>query len=278
MNYPIEYKLADEKSNEQQKDYITSVKSMIILQLIATFFSQYWGEVDDYYYALCFMNVGSIIFLCFYVFGKNYNRWISSRAVAEAVKSLSWKFAMKVSPFNGLDSDDEKLLKEKINEVLQEKNGYKECIKDALEPNDKYIPQEMMECRKKNFSDRFLEYNKNRVADQKEWYKNSAEENKKKDGIFKGILIVLMIIMFAFTVIHNSLFPLATVVSMIFNLLLWMQIKKYSELNKLYAYTTHSLSKEYKGCVSSSNELAEYVQCMEDEFMKEHSQWLKYKN
>lgn len=278
MQYPIEYKLAEDKSKKNQIFFILIVVSMIALQIITTFISQYWGESKYGCYILCFLNFCSIIFLCLYVFGNNYKIWISSRAFAEAIKSLSWKFAMKVSPFNVSDLDDEKLLKAKIEEILEEQKDYKKSINDALNSNDKYIPDEMWNYRKKNFSDRFLEYNQKRVNDQRQWYKESADKNKKRDIILKIIFVVLIITMFIFTLIHNSKLPLSNVVSIIFNLLLWMQIKKYREINQLYAYTTHNLLKEYKEKISNDDELAEYVQCMENEFTKEHSQWLRYKN
>ncbi len=189
---------------------------------------------------------------------------------------------MQAKPFNVSNNLAEDEFKRKIDEILNnDKNLKKEM--SALDSNADYISKQMKAYRMLSPYDRFSKYNDERIKNQRVWYEKKAKYNKRMQKIYVVILTVMLMIMMIFSIVHNTSLPIATVVAIIFDVLLWVQLKRYKELGELYTCSTFILTKYYKNQLQSlqtnlaENELIEYVDYMEDEFTREHYQWLLHK-
>jgi len=142
----------------------------------------------------------------------------------------------------------------------------------------------MWEVRNLNTLERKDFYIKNRIDDQKEWYANKAEFNRKKYSnwflviIFSQLIAILSIIfLIKFPESNWNLVSLFTTISA--SALSWLQLKQHQELKQAYTTAAQELNfiQASFGSVNSDDELAEFVLDSENAISREHTLWLAQK-
>lgn len=280
MKYPSIYDLADNLSVRQQKKYFRIILFMCFFQILSAIYSQYLSDGFLSKYEFIVVNIAAVVFLLLYAFGNNYPLWRSSRAIAESIKSISWKFVTRVEPFNVSDIDAEKKLKEKIDEIVK-KNVIFTKNMHALNFDDCFISDDMKSYRAMCAIDLFPKYNAERVFDQRIWFKNKSDYYKKCQVIARIVLAILFVITGLCLLFQEANLPFSATIAFIFDVILWMQVCRYEELKTTYAYQTCVLAKHYKDQLQNQQkglaetELISYVKCIEQELTKENNQWLK---
>ncbi|MGW6935442.1 DUF4231 domain-containing protein [Lentzea sp. NPDC054927] len=111
--------------------------------------------------------------------------WKSGRAVAEAVKSLAWRFAVAGNPF---PHDLPKARRELAAQTAEVVRKYGQTL--ALDSSNPSATPALIELRDKPFGERRREYIERRVRDQKTWYAGKARNNKDRASLWRGLLIV----------------------------------------------------------------------------------------
>src|SRR5262249_44726077 len=106
--------------------------------------------------------------------------WYEGRAAAESVKTLSWRYAVGGEPFNiGVASDAQV-----ADLFLQQLRAVFDVVKelDLAPPNSsgEQITQGMRATRASSLQDRQGLYEKCRVEDQQDWYRDKALWNKRR--------------------------------------------------------------------------------------------------
>ena len=168
-HYPSIYQSADELSLASQRLFFRFLFCNLFFLVIAAGIS-----IANSSEILC--AVLQVIVLLFalgssiYLYAVRPDRdWYSARAIAESVKTLTWRYISKAEPFVlGEAADRERFLLGLKQVVDQNKDIAKKLIGIQSMPQ---ITKEMSRLRDQSISDRLCFYVDQRVVEQLNWYK-----------------------------------------------------------------------------------------------------------
>ncbi|MFI6094258.1 DUF4231 domain-containing protein [Lentzea sp. NPDC051213] len=200
--------------------------------------------------------------------------WKSGRAVAEAIKSLAWRFSVAGNPFpHDLPKARQELAAQTADVVR--KNGQNLAMDSA---NPSATPQ-MTELRGRPFEERRRQYIECRVRDQKIWYSKKSRSNKDRASLWRGALILgeLLAILLAggravgFWDVDISGVMAAAVAGGA----AWLGVKQHETLRLSYgAAATNLALQEERLADADEREWAAMVADTEEAISREHAAWL----
>ncbi|MDO5666000.1 MAG: DUF4231 domain-containing protein [Bacteroidia bacterium] len=281
------YQTADKASISEQKKYFNSIFLYLVLLIIASIFTYF---ADDYPYPILKI-ISTILFLLtlgimiWLKFDKPDDIWYNGRAVAESVKTRSWRWMMRAEPYidckniemvrKHFVTDLKEILKQ--NESLIKRLGI--CASIA-EP----ISEKMVQVRRMSLQERLSVYKEERIINQALWYTKKAKFNKKRANFWFWITVVLhslAIILLLYNIMKPQLkLPIEVIAVGASSVLSWLQSKKYNELTSSYSLTAHEimLLKSEVTQFNNESEFSDYIMNCENAFSREHTQWFARKN
>jgi uncharacterized membrane protein len=284
--YPAIYKAADNASIRTQRYYLNCIRGYIITVIIGVGLGVYGitSKSSALFAAIIFL-LG--IFISILIHYRHYeNIWYKCRAIAESVKTSSWRYIMKANPFE--DSNNIEIVNKEFLNLIQ--NILEEHKNLAAELTVKYgtseqITEEMKEVRSMDLTDRIKFYRDNRIDEQRLWYAKKALENKKKGNYWFWILIALQAIAIVFVLFRiayptweywpSELFAIAGS-----GALTWLQVKRFKELSAAFGLTAHEIG-AIRGeleSVKDDDQFSQFVTNSENAFSREHTQWISRKD
>jgi energy-coupling factor transporter transmembrane protein EcfT len=283
FNYPAIYKDASALSEKTQKLYLRCFRVFLCLLVFSSVLFSYFDNSFWLRIVNAVVAIGIVIFSFVFHFHNFQGIWYNARAVAESIKTTSWRFAMKAAPYNINDNDAKDLLIHRIVEIVNSNIDFKQRMGTQF-ANDPAIPDDMIEMRSRDVEVRKGFYYENRIVEQKNWYIKKSSFNKNRSLLFFIILAIISIILCALLFISTGFndvkFPIESLLSIISAIFIWIQTKRYSELEKSYALTVN----EIRMCVEMDsnkdmceNTFSDYVNDTENAFSREHTQWLARK-
>jgi len=101
--YPALYNAANQASIKSQNYYVKAIKWIIILTILAAVLSIYAEESKEAGIVAALLFLG-VLFLTIFQGHKRYDKlWYNGRAVAESVKTRTWRFVMRAEPYQDAD-------------------------------------------------------------------------------------------------------------------------------------------------------------------------------
>ncbi|MGC6400335.1 DUF4231 domain-containing protein [Sphingomonas sp. FW199] len=206
-------------------------------------------------------------------------RWYQARALAESVKTISWKFAMIAKPFEH-DAEDRSRLRQMLQELLDANRSIGSQFDGGSAGGDQ-ITGEMEALRMLPRSERLDVYMRDRVDDQLDWYSKKSKSNSTTGRRFAVALGCLYVIAFVVLLIrldqpgwiyaHPD--PLVLLGASVLG---WMQIKRFNELGASYGLTAAEIGilKSRAPEIADDAALAIFIDDAEEAFSREHTQWL----
>ena len=279
-SFPGLYRSADRASLNSQRLYYISLSLYLGLLVVAAAVSYFFS--DNRYGALlsAFLFLFTLGILVYLKTKKPDDIWYNGRAVAESVKTLSWKWMMRADPFheNGsaeadIVADLKKVLKQNqsLSSVLSPTEGAREPVTDM-----------MRSVRSLLFEDRKTLYKSQRIDDQADWYAKKARFNKERANVWFFVSVVLhgtAVMMLMYRIYDSSVsLPIEVVATSAGAVLTWIQAKKYSELNSSYSLAAHEIGfikSEWLSVVEG--DFSDFVINTENAFSREHTQWVARK-
>lgn len=282
-DYPQLYRAADNLSIQHQKErfglLFGYLSSLVIGSVVSIFCN---GTIGNSISLLLF-----ILSATLFAISKIHNPlelWYNGRAVAESVKSMTWKWMMKAEPYQEIESETAiSNLKNDLHCLLQQN---KTLFSHYQDEDDGFycISERMKEVRNSNAKDRLSFYNRNRVKNQLNWYRMKAKRfhnlyiiYSSTVAFFYAAIIVLMIINISKP---NVSLPIELVSAFVTSIVSWMEAKKYNELSCAYSLAVNDISiinaNMLEGNVAD-NDVSEYVINSENAFSREHTQWFARK-
>jgi hypothetical protein len=216
----------------------------------------------------------------------NYEEiWYRSRAVAESVKTSTWRFMMQADPFNTHDVQIVKSqFRDRLKNILNEHRDLAHDFGGDISLEEQ-ITDTMCNNREMSLEDRLRYYKKFRIEEQMSWYAKKSEYNKKQGRRWFQILVFcqIMAIFFVLLRIANpswGYWPSEVFVVCAGLALTWIQVKRFRELASAYGFTAHELGfiRESSDVVKSEEGFAQFVIDSESAFSREHTQWLARKD
>lgn len=282
-NFPGLYKAAGKVSMDAQSQYYQYLGWYLSLLITAALISYLWPENQNgaFFGAVLFLvTLAILIYLNIY---KPDNAWYTGRAVAESVKTRSWRWIMGAEPYSK-SKDDNVVAKEFVNDLRAIKNVNK-IFADGLGTTNKVddvISKEMLEIRQLEFPERLEYYKTHRIQNQADWYAKKAVFNKRKSKFWFVVSIglhALAILMLLYKIEHPSLdLPVEVITTAAGAVLTWLQAKKHNELVSSYSLTAHEIVLIKGEALSvSETEFSDFIVNSEAAFSREHTQWVARK-
>jgi hypothetical protein len=205
--------------------------------------------------------------------------WYEARAVAESVKTLSWRYSVGGEPFDiGIKSEKavDDLFLERLRSLL-------DVVKDLdLVPptsSAEQITQPMRDVRASSFTERKVKYERGRVADQQNWYHGKATRNREYAARWTIVVLAIEVvgvvcgILKSVGTLQGDLLTFSGVV--VATIMAWLQTKQYRALATAYTVTALELAsvRSKIGNQNTEAEWAKFVSEAEEAFSREHTLW-----
>lgn len=284
-DFPGLYQSADKASLREQKKYFNGIATYLVLLIVAASLSFYDNIVNEPLIKIisATLFLATLSIMIWLRVSKPDDIWYNGRAVAESVKTRSWRWIMKADPYES--NDDTLVRKHFINDLKTILSQNESLIgKIGLEASvEEPISNKMVQIRNLNRDERFDFYRHNRITNQALWYSKKAKFNKLKGAIWFWMTVVLhsiAIILLLCNIQHPALkFPIEVIAVAASSVLTWLQAKKHNELSSSYSLTAHEIVLIRAEIVSIENDsdLSDFIINCENAFSREHTQWFARK-
>lgn len=279
QDFPDLYYVADQLSLKAQNRFFFVLFLNLASLVVAAGLSVYNQPHVCMAYAqvaALFLSLGCTAYLGY---SKPEKMWYGGRALAESVKTVSWRYMVRAEPFDMNDDDARAHFISKLEEILEDN---REVSKEAVSTGDgRQISNFMRSIRKKSLDERKKFYLEDRVVNQLVWYKSKARFNTRRANLFFGLLCLANIIAIGFAIskIQNPRvenWPTDIFVAVAASLLAWTQAKRYRELSTSYKLAAHEISlvREKLIAIDVEKEFSLFIGDAENAFSREHTQWV----
>ncbi len=279
--YPLLFKIADTKSKKSQNIFIR-LNIFILLLLILSSVSSIYTTVPKNittFSTICL--ILSTLFNIYILFFRPEKSWYEGRAIAESVKTLTWKFITNTKPFKiSLQQEKaEQIFNENLKKIIGQRRDFYILIGQNY-PDGNMISDEMISIRNCSFEERKKKYVEDRIQDQINWYSYKTKQNALNKNIALGLIIGFQILAIFFFIFEKNLFINYSFTSILITMtsvfMTWLQLKRFQELTDAYGITATELKfiKEKSKFILDDNQLEKYVDDTETAISREHTLWL----
>ncbi len=207
--------------------------------------------------------------------------WYRGRAMAESVKTLSWRYMMCAEPYTRgvpIDEADARLVQELgalLKVDLQLSRGLN--LRDG---NQVQITAKMREVRSSDMRSRKAFYLSFRLRDQKGWYSRKAGQAQMWLMTCRWAVAVIQfgVVMEAISVVlrpHQLFSPVGLMSALAAFVVAWQQLNEYGGLTVAYNLASHELAglESLIDLVDTEEKLKEFVLNAERAISREHTLW-----
>lgn len=283
---PSLFQAADNASNEAQKRYLKLMGLDIVLIILPAILSVVAftnPNVKMFLLFLAAVFVGLSIIVTLVIRIAQFEKtWYDGRAVAESVKTLAWRYMMCAEPYTceiSLGEVDCKFAVD-LDAILKERKNLFSSLGGHYGTKPQ-ISNKMRETRHLDTFNRKDIYIVDRIEDQRKWYSDKADFNKKSEGkwfiamlIFQllGLVSAILLLIFPKSPINFTGFFTTLVTSC----LAWIQLKQFQELAQSYGIAVQELGliAEQGHHIKNDQDLSTFVSDSENAISREHTLWI----
>jgi hypothetical protein len=285
-DYPALFRAADAASLRAQKAYLRIIRWQSIFLIAGTALGA--EAVRSRGVAL----LSAAIFLAGIALSvllvvRNYEAvWYRTRAVAESVKTSTWRFMMRAEPFDsGLSQEAAEtgfrtLLRKILGEHahLSEHFGADAATAESITPS-------MLQARAEALEERKAFYRRYRIDEQRAWYAKKSAANHRAGRWWLAGLMVCQVLAIALVLVRIAYpqledWAVQTLAVAAASILTWMQLKRFRELGAAYGLTAHEIG-ILQGDIEQARDeqrFSSFVGDTENAFSREHTQWVARKD
>jgi len=282
-DFPALYRSADDLSIESQTYFFRALKLHLLLLVGAAILSvvsiPHWSIS-----ALQLLALLGALFCSVYLFGKRPDRyWYAGRAVAESIKTITWRYVCRAEPFQSDDAIAKSAFQQKLKAIVDQNREVAQALTKHLDAPQ--ITSVMAKMRASSLDERKVTYANNRIKDQLTWYARKAVFNRRtSDGFFwaliatNSVAVVCAVLRIKF--VEVPFWPTDIFVAASASLLSWMQAKRFSELASSYTLAAHEIGliRENSLQPKDDGDFSLFVGDAENAFSREHTQWVARKD
>jgi ABC-type multidrug transport system fused ATPase/permease subunit len=282
FEFPALYKAADGMSNGSQFQFMNLIKLEYVLLFICAMMSLDWSRRAGYFLVYALVLMAALGLAVARNMMKPEQSWYRGRALAESVKTSSWRFCMRAAPFD--DRPKVEQSKKEFRDHLLEILRTNRFMGDRLPPDsaaDSPVPESMVHARLLDLESRkdyYLEY---RIRDQRSWYAKKAAFNKKASRFWFAVGISAYAVAICLAVSRIAypqweLWPIDAVLVFAAAVLGWTQVKRFNELASSYTLTAHEIGLLQGRLeeVDDEAKFSDFINEAEQAFSREHTQWV----
>lgn len=282
-DFPALYRSANELSLKSQSQFFLALRCHLITLVLAALLSivsfPHWTVAALQVFALLGALACSI-----YLFSVRPEKlWYGGRAVAESIKTITWRYVCRAEPFQGDDESARKDFRLTLKAIIEQNREVCRALTDHLEGIQVSPKMEQIRC--ETLNKRKEIYVKSRIGDQHAWYANKAKFNRRRARYFFWVLITVNTFAVVCAVVRVAnvevpFWPTDVFVAAAASILSWMQAKRFSELAASYSLTSHEIGlvKEEAKQPNTDEKFSVFVGDAENAFSREHTQWVARKD
>ena len=278
QDFPALYRSADKLSLDSQKHFFCILMIHLVVLIAAAVLSAV-NITEKLVYVLQLLALIAALGCSVYLWGVRPDRyWYAGRAVAESVKTITWRYVSRAEPFQTEDMIAKNDFKQSLRMIFEQNQDV--CSKLIDYANQEQFTVVMQEMRSSSLDNRKNNYCEKRIRDQREWYAKKAAFNKKKANLFFWGLIIANFIGVVLAILKvaeiNPIYlPVDVIIALAASLLSWIQAKRFTELSASYALTAHEIGfiNEQIATINSEDDFSKFVGDAENAFSREHTQW-----
>ena len=276
-DFPSLYQNASRTSKNSQQYFFGALGCSLISFLLAAIFSIVNLPLAGYAVMQAAVLLIGLALTVFLSWMQPQRTWYAARALAESIKTISWRYVMRAEPYDDKDSVATSNFVANIRKILQD-NKILAQILAATDGGE--ISARMSEIRNLPIGKRRQIYEKFRVDDQLEWYRSRARSNSRSSRRWYISLIVILTLAVVFALLRISyptteLWPTDLFVAAASCSMTWLQTKRFQELAASYSLTAHDISllKLQLNDANTKDKFSAFVGDAENAFSREHTQW-----
>ena len=214
------------------------------------------------------------------VFKKKDQDWYQCRALAESVKTATWRFTMRAHPFE--DAENIEVPKSEFRNLLRDILRANQRIAENLhDAHTHQVTDSMIMVRGQTLEERISYYVAHRIDDQRSWYVNKSAQNRKAlrlwVAVTVGVYVAAAVSLNAEELgVNHILLAFDPLIVLATSALGWLQMKRHGELIASYNLTAHEIGiiRVRSDAVGSEEEFSAFVNEAELAFSREHTQWV----
>lgn len=283
QDFPALYRSADDLSSKSQRHFFRALRAHLVALVAAAILSivsiPHWSVAAAQLLALLGALGCSI-----YLFAVRPDRlWYAGRAVAESIKTITWRYVCRAEPFQRDDARARNDFRQTLRQIVEQNREVCQSLTQLLD-GLQFTPM-MEQMRAKPLEMRRATYADSRIKDQLTWYAKKAAFNRRMSQFFLWALIVVNSIAVVCAVlrmayIDQPFWPTDVLVAIAASVLSWMQAKRFSELAASYALAAHEISFIFEQSLTpdTPEKFSLFVGDAENAFSREHTQWVARKD
>lgn len=283
---PASFQAADHGSVQAKRIFLLFSRIDLALIIFGAFTTSWAIESDQgrgFLAILGAFSLGAGLLTSLYIKISDAEKtWFSYRAVAESLKTISWRYMTRSTPYEGSITlaEVDKFFTEHLGGILQMPRS-KQATLAGEEAIQDQITSKMREVRSLDLKGRKLIYVDQRIREQRAWYTKRSKQNSDDSSkmlfwliLCQGIAVSAAIILVRwpnFNFNFASIFSAASAA-----IIAWLQLKRFQELAFSYAQAAHELgliiAREQH--VISEEDFSQFVSDAENAISREHTMWL----
>lgn len=258
---------------------------LVLASLLSSFSSWPFGQIESLRTAIAAVLAVNLILLGILRL-KQYDRiWFDCRAVAESVKSSTWRYVMRVTPFT------EELSPEAADALFIEELRQMRLARPQVgvhltaHSQNSQITDEMRRIRGLPLADRRRTYLEDRLHEQLRWYTRMTRSNRTWSEFWFWASSVTQAAALIFAILGIILLPLvANLVSLLMTLtaafIAWTQARRYEELAQAYGLASQELIelRTLSAYFTEPEDFSKFVEQIEEAISREHTMWRARRN
>jgi len=285
-DYPAMFCAADRASLTAQRRYLLATRLTLVLLVLGAAIAAVATQWESLKPALAITSAVVLtmsLALSVYVKAASLEKvWYGGRAVAESVKSISWRYMMGAEPFSigGDPAQTDRIFIADLVSIVKERKQL--MFGFGGEASD--LPQisvRMREFRSRSLPERMEIYIAGRMGDQRRWYGRKAKYNRSAEDKY-FVLIVASEVLAACSSLAQVRWPnlkmhfTGLFAALASAFIAWLQMKQHKELAQAYSVAEFdlSLAEEQARHVRDEGDFSSFVADAENAISREHTLWI----
>lgn len=277
-DFPALYKAADSASKDAQKHFFKALGASLVCLILASILSVIACPNTLFAIGQVIVLLGSLGLTIYLAYKKPQRVWYSTRALAESIKTMVWRYMMQAEPYDIDHSEAERHLIQGLRKILYTN---KQACAHMIDMSDlDQITDKMIQNRNLALVNRKQLYIEERINDQLTWYRKKAKLNSHYSTRWFWGLIVINIVAILFALLRIAFpdrahWPTDILITVAGAVMAWLQTKRFQELATSYALTAYEISLLRAGMPNDEDEqsFSIFVADSENAFSREHIQW-----
>lgn len=276
---PALYVAADAASRSGQRRYTSAMATRLCLGLIAAICAAYSstfmaGDVELVGLGAALAFLFALAIELWLIARRPDRAWFDGRTIAEATKTLTWRYAVGGTPLGLVDAGADTMFDAEMLDLGEE------ARESRIRCSDPHSERALLSrLRAEPLDVRRAIYIRDRVVDQQRWYSMRASRSADRAARWKVVLIlgesggVIVAMSKALGYLHVDLSGIAS--TAIGAGAAWLAVRQHESVARVYRFTADELGAraEHLQTVVDEHAWADEVANTENAICREHSMW-----